>query len=408
MPICSLKELANALGGEVSGDQVIAPGPGHSPKDRSLSVKLDDKSPEGFVVFSFAGDDEIECRDYVREKARLPPWKPNGGGKHNSSGKPNSHGASKKKEPLGKIVLLFDFTDKDGTVLYHEVRFDPKTFRIRRAKNGNWHSARSEVWKDWDWTKGDRDVPYRLPEVIAELAQGRVMAIVEGAGKADALRKLGAPATANANGACNTKGWKDGGELRSYFHGADIVISPDNDDPGFKFLDDVAAGLTGIAKRIRVVMLPGVEQKGDVKDWIKNGGTLEQWNELVANAPEWVRRVPDETVVDEEAKAAAAAREKQLIDELSELNQFEYDRRRRDAARDLHIRPATLDNARNARRAERAAERGPAPLFGHWETEPWDKVVDGDDLIKRIIARIRRHVHLRENQAITCAFFIRS
>src|ERR1700683_60799 len=252
MPICSLKELANALGGEVSGDQVIAPGPGHSPKDRSLSVKLDDKSPEGFVVFSFAGDDEIECRDYVREKARLPPWKPNGGGKHNSSGKPNSHGASK----------------------------------------------------------------------IAELAQGRVMAIVEGAGKADALRKLGAPATANANGACNTKGWKDGGELRSYFHGADIVISPDNDDPGFKFLDDVAAGLTGIAKRIRVVMLPGVEQKGDVKDWIKNGGTLEQWNELVPNAPEWVRRVPDETVVDEEAKAAAAAREKQLIDELSELNQF--------------------------------------------------------------------------------------
>src|SRR5262249_27206144 len=66
-----LKILAKALGGQVSGQQVLAPGPGHSPTDRSLSVKLDPRAPDGFLVHSFAGDDPIACKDYVREKAGL-------------------------------------------------------------------------------------------------------------------------------------------------------------------------------------------------------------------------------------------------------------------------------------------------------------------------------------------------
>lgn len=36
----TLQEIARVLGGEVQGHQVRAPGPGHSPKDRSLAVML--------------------------------------------------------------------------------------------------------------------------------------------------------------------------------------------------------------------------------------------------------------------------------------------------------------------------------------------------------------------------------
>jgi putative DNA primase/helicase len=67
-PSPDLRSLADALGGEVSGGQVLAPGPGHSRSDRSLSVSVDPHAPDGFVAFSFAGDNWRVCRDHIRER----------------------------------------------------------------------------------------------------------------------------------------------------------------------------------------------------------------------------------------------------------------------------------------------------------------------------------------------------
>jgi Toprim domain-containing protein len=61
----SLREIASALGGVVTGQQVLAPGPGHSPGDRSMAVKLSDQSPDGFVVHSHANDNWQDCHAYV-------------------------------------------------------------------------------------------------------------------------------------------------------------------------------------------------------------------------------------------------------------------------------------------------------------------------------------------------------
>lgn len=72
----SLRQLAQALGGELSGRHVLCPGPGHSPSDRSLAILL---TENGFVVHSFAGDDPLACKDYVRSKLGLPPWEPGDG-----------------------------------------------------------------------------------------------------------------------------------------------------------------------------------------------------------------------------------------------------------------------------------------------------------------------------------------
>jgi putative DNA primase/helicase len=63
-----LPSIARALGGVVSAGQVLAPGPGHSRKDRSLSVRLSVAAPEGFLAFSYAGDDWKTCRNYVKER----------------------------------------------------------------------------------------------------------------------------------------------------------------------------------------------------------------------------------------------------------------------------------------------------------------------------------------------------
>lgn len=63
---------ARALGGEVSRGGILCPGPNHSPADRSLSVRFSPSAPGGFVVHSFAGDDPIACKDYVRQRLALP------------------------------------------------------------------------------------------------------------------------------------------------------------------------------------------------------------------------------------------------------------------------------------------------------------------------------------------------
>src|ERR1700732_1359020 len=70
-----LKSWAAILGGDVSGLGVICPGPGHSRRDRSLSVTPSVASP-GFITHSFAGDDWRTCHEYVGAKLGIEPSTP--------------------------------------------------------------------------------------------------------------------------------------------------------------------------------------------------------------------------------------------------------------------------------------------------------------------------------------------
>jgi hypothetical protein len=71
-----LRSLARAVGGEISGRQILAPGPGHSRGDRSLSIRIEPQAPDGFLVHSFAGDNPIICKNYIRQQLGLPEWQP--------------------------------------------------------------------------------------------------------------------------------------------------------------------------------------------------------------------------------------------------------------------------------------------------------------------------------------------
>jgi hypothetical protein len=66
--IGDLRIIARALDGEVVGGQVLAPGPGHDRRDRSLSVKLSATSPDGFLCHSFSDNSWQDCRDHVRAR----------------------------------------------------------------------------------------------------------------------------------------------------------------------------------------------------------------------------------------------------------------------------------------------------------------------------------------------------
>jgi len=78
--VIDLRAAARALGGDVIGrDAVAVPGPGHSARDRSLTVKFDPRAPDGFLVYSHCDDDWRDCRDHVRARLGLPPWQPGDG-----------------------------------------------------------------------------------------------------------------------------------------------------------------------------------------------------------------------------------------------------------------------------------------------------------------------------------------
>lgn len=70
----SIRDAARLLGGDAHGrDRILCPGPGHSRRDRSLSVTI---AADGFIVNSFAGDDWRECRDHVKALLGLSDDKP--------------------------------------------------------------------------------------------------------------------------------------------------------------------------------------------------------------------------------------------------------------------------------------------------------------------------------------------
>jgi hypothetical protein len=112
MTALGLRTIARALGGEISGRQILAPGPGHSRFDRSLSIRIEPAAPGGFVVHSFAGDDPIVCKDHVRQRLGLPEWKPG-----DEQDRRDSDGSKLDRRMLGVVHRAAVMLDPIGTEL---------------------------------------------------------------------------------------------------------------------------------------------------------------------------------------------------------------------------------------------------------------------------------------------------
>jgi len=192
--IYNLPDLATAarlLGGELRGREILAPGPGHSAHDRSLSVQFSSDAPDGFLVYSFAGDDNIVCKDYVRQRWGLDPFKPISGNGRAQHRRTNGAKASapKSDDTKRRVVATYPYTDADGTLLYQVLRYKPKGFNQRRpdGKGG------------WIWKLGDvRRVLYRLPELLKY--PDATIVVTEGEEDADRVASLNHCATTVACG----------------------------------------------------------------------------------------------------------------------------------------------------------------------------------------------------------------
>jgi hypothetical protein len=122
--------------------------------------------------------------------------------------------------------------------------------------------------------------------VIDAIAAQQTIYVCEGEKDCDNLHSRGFAATTNPGGANK---WRDA--LTPHFRGADVVIIADNDEPGRKHVADVAAKLSGTAKRIRLLDLALVWSecpiKGDISHWLDAGHKVEELGAIITQLPDW-------------------------------------------------------------------------------------------------------------------------
>jgi hypothetical protein len=66
------QRIVRAMGGDWYGPYGMVPAPGHSPKDRSISIRPHSSDPGDVVVNSFSGDDPLAIKDELRSRGLLP------------------------------------------------------------------------------------------------------------------------------------------------------------------------------------------------------------------------------------------------------------------------------------------------------------------------------------------------
>jgi hypothetical protein len=151
-----------------------------------------------------------------------------------------------------KHAAEYSYTDENGKPVFVIRRFlnddSSKTFR-----------AFSPDGKPG--LNGAKPLPYHLPELV----KSETVYICEGEKDVETLRKQGLTATTNPFGAGK---WQP--ELNAWFKGKNIIILGDNDEPGRKHGLSVAQNLSSVAKSIKIVTLPGLPEKGDVTDFLKD------------------------------------------------------------------------------------------------------------------------------------------
>jgi hypothetical protein len=155
----------------------------------------------------------------------------------------NGHGSrgGERAEP----TVTYDYADADGRILFQKLRYYPKDFRLRRPdENGGWLWSIGEVPR----------VLFRLPQVLAAVAEGRTVYIAEGEKDVLALERAGVVATCNFEGAARDgqkPKWRDA--YSEVLRGADVVVVADRDEAGYAHAEAVRSSLERVASNVAVV-----------------------------------------------------------------------------------------------------------------------------------------------------------
>ena len=291
-------------------------------------------------------------------------------------------------------TAAYDYADEDGRLLFQVVRFEPKDFRQRVPSGGGW------VWK----MAGVRRVIYRLPAVIAAVAVDQTIYVVEGEKAANAAAELGVVATCSPGGANK---WR--AEYGEPLNGADVVIIPDHDAPGRKHAAAVAEALQGIARRVRILALPDIPEKGDLADWIAAGGTAVELARLTAATGSNGKDHGEPSTSHNEPTPAGDWEDPDaIIKRLAQLRPIDYGRQREAAAKMLGCRVSDIDLEVKRERGDADVEtdtRGQGRPLDLQPPEPCPEAVDGPAMLTELADYFGRHLVLPDDGAALLALW---
>lgn len=240
--------------------------PAHADEKASLSIRRDTKA--GLVGLTcFAG---CSFEDISTAMGLGPAdFRMNGNGH-----KPSRNGhAPISRGALGREIARYPYTDEAGNVLYYNIRFDPKDFRMA-GPDGKMGRLPVDLVR----------VPYNLPKVVAAIREGQPIYWVEGEKDVATLAAAGITATTSAGGANSPiePVWGN------YFAGADVVVVQDRDRAGHGYGRSVARMLVNQAAKVRLAEPATPQPKSDITDHLAAGYRLDQ---LVWQSMRSVRRV---------------------------------------------------------------------------------------------------------------------
>lgn len=248
----TLEEFIDRLDGQknYSARGVQCRCPAHTDNVNSLSVTEDE---EKILIYCHAGCNWKEILDAMGLRAKdlfvTEPY-----GEHFNEGR-----ASVMEQP----EAIYDYHNEDGSLEFQVVRYPGKKFRQRRLTE-----------EGWTWNlDGVKKVPYRLPDLLSPSSAGVLVSdplfIVEGEKDVETLYDMGYRATCFPGGAGKGKFLA---RYVKYFIEEQVIIIPDDDDPGIAYADEILDALTGVAASAKIVRTT----KGkDITEHIENGGMID-------------------------------------------------------------------------------------------------------------------------------------
>ena len=245
-------------------------GRGNGDKNPSLNIDVGD---DGNYLFKcFSGCEQRNVFDTIRSLGLLPQ--------------------SEKYEPLANVKPLpkpvevvktrdleaeWHYTDEDGQTLFIKERY-----KTNDAKGKTYRNCQLMANGQKKYTLADvRIVPYRLPQLLLAIGEGKTIFICEGEKSADALVALGLQATCTHAGASSFPE-----VVIDYFAGAKVCVVPDCDVAGWSYAKKVVSALVGVVASLRVLDLELPFDGDDAFEFVMDGNTKDDLIKRVKDAPQ--------------------------------------------------------------------------------------------------------------------------